>query len=229
MKAILYYSNNVKDYRLIDACWQRYRRQATQFGATLVAVTERRMSPLPDIEVPWEPGKGKMPEVVYHKWLAGLEHLAEGCTVILADDDTMLPDEHITIETSPGAIWYNMNIAYLSERGFSTHCHRGSLSNGALVADAATLLHAANRKLWEIEHNLFACYEPASGGAGGYVSSTFRTESPVVDWRGPWNNTWSVDPSDPCQAFDATTGRHPFWQDEKGWPIAAEMWRMVFG
>lgn len=208
MKHIVYISDNSKPERFLTACLRRLYANAINTGCELITVTEKPVEyghrRLLLSHFPKPPGCEKLLGI-FIAYLVGLSFCSDAEICFLADDDCLYPDEHFRQGGSFVRACFNIEITYLSRKGFFEMYNRQVLNNAGLFGTAALLRQYMAWKLDEFAAGEFTSYEPAQGGPRPYRSTDTRTTSPLIDIR-IHNHTWSPPPGSTFRDADAYWG-----------------------
>ena len=151
-------------------------------------------------------------ENIYLRILAGLQQVAEGEIVYLAEDDMLYPDIHFRLHERVRADTFNydFNMVHLSWQGFCVIHNRAALALSMAFARQDVMRDAVIRKLDELRTRRFKCYEPTE--SDGYTTDHASAEIASLDIRHGDNSTWAI-PADGVK----------FFEDETGWEPASEL------
>lgn len=188
MSAFLYYTHNAKPRPFMERLYRRHRDLAGELGHQWVAVVRE---PFADDDVVQATTAGDPHYAdIYRRVLAGLErvHGPDDTMVYLVEDDVLYSREHFEQKPRGLQVFYNLNLAYMCDRGYYWHM-KGAIALSQLCGSLAAMRMAFRTKLLECLEKRLACVEPAGHG---YVTGTFHTNIPNIDIRSGFNATWAT-------------------------------------
>lgn len=183
--ALVYYSHLKKPRKFLERIARRDYEQAKKTHQLMLTVTPEPFSVGDEnIIMPFAGGK----EDLYLRIIRACEMLPPDEVVFLVEDDILYPDEHFRKREGlrPGCWYYNLNVIFMSGRGFFEMHNRGAIALHQAFGRASAIIDGALRKIAEIKAGTFHCYEPA--GSLGYDTAVINDSQPSVDIRNGMNS-----------------------------------------
>lgn len=187
-EAFLYYTHNAKPREFMERFYRRHREMAEASGAQWIAVVREKFADDDIVQAPCADDP-KYADI-YRRVLAGLDRVRgdDETMVYLIEDDVLYSSEHFGQAPRGPQVFYNLNLAYMCDRGFYWHL-KGAIALSQLCGTALGMRLAMRTKLCECLEKRLACVEPAGAG---YITGTFHTNTPNIDIRSGFNATWET-------------------------------------
>lgn len=184
--AMLYYTHNAKPREFMQRLYDRHREMAASMGAQWVAVVRVPFTAHDAVMQPRDDDP-KYADI-YRRILAGLDHITgpDDTMVYLIEDDVLYSTEHFAQQPRGPQVFYNLNLAYMCDRGYYWHM-KGAIALSQLCGTRSAMRLAFRTKLCECLEKRLACVEPAGAG---YITGTCHTNIPNIDIRSGFNATW---------------------------------------
>lgn len=207
MKHLITYTVFSKPKEATFKLQERNREIAHRLGGELIAIAPEPC-PAADVNIILEPCG--LPLDLFTRINAGLCGIPDDDEVYLVEDDIIYTEEHFKLTPKYRHVNYNLEVIYISERGYFDMYSRCGVCLHQAFGDALTMRRAVMLKLKEIADYNFSCYEPCSPY---FPSCTCRTNTASLDIRNGMNSGDWTD-----------NGEMEYFDNLKGWGEHKKIW-----